>query len=297
MSKNQHEFWLIFLSFALVYFVWGSTYLANAWGVEVVPPFLFAGVRFILSGLILLVIICSFERYAVTRKQFWNTAFAGFMLFTLGNGLVVWALQYVDTSLTALIVAVEPLIVALMLWIFKSKRPQQKTWLGIFLGITGMFLLVGQPELATSTKWVFGVLAIFGGIIAWGYIAIWIPDADMPKSIGQSAALQMLWGGFSMIVISFVLQEYQDFQYERINTKVVWSFVYLVIFGSILTFTAYNYLLNKVSPTKVVASTYINPIVALFLGWWLNNELLTNQSLVAASILLVGVVFINQAKS
>lgn len=297
MAKRSREFWLIIISFFIVYIVWGTTYLANAWGIKSVPPLVFAGSRFLIAGIILLGISRLFGPIQVSKKQLKNTLFAGILLFTIGNGAVVWALLYIDTGIAALIVAFEPLIVAVMLWQMKSQKPKPDTWIGIALGLLGMTLLVGQPSFATSSYFFIGVFAIIIALIAWGYIAIWIPDADLPSSIFQSASWQMIFGGIGLWICGALIGEISDIKIDNLNSTVIWSYVYLVVFGSILAFSAFNYLLKTVSPTKVVTSAYINPVVAVFVGWWLNNEVLSNQSMIAAAILLTGVFFINRAKS
>ena len=296
MTNEKREFWLIILAFFIVYIVWGSTYLANAWGVKVVPPFLFAGARFAVAGGLLLGILSIFQPIRFTKNQLKNALFAGIMLFAIGNGMVVWALKYVDSGLTALIIAAQPLVVAIFLWQLKNQKPNRDTWIGIFLGILGMYLLVGQPEFTGSQEWMMGIGGILVALLAWGYASIWLPDADLPESVFQSAAWQMIMGGIVMFLISLVLGEYSSFNIDAVNGTVFWAFIYLVIFGSIAAFSAFTFLLKTVSPTKVVTSAYVNPVIAVFLGWWLNGENLTERTLIAAVILLTGVVFINRAK-
>lgn len=292
MTKRPSDFWIIGIAFFIIYFVWGSTYLANAWAVKAVPPFLLAGIRFTVAGGLMFVLGLLFGAKKVTKEQWKNSLFAGFMLFAVGNGMVVWALQYVDSGMAALIVALEPLIVVMMMWRMKGERPKWNSWIGVLLGMIGMIFLVGQPHLASNSEFIFGVLAILIALLGWGYISIWMTDANLPDSHFQSAALQMLCGGFISFFISAVMGEFSNFNPELLTPKILWSLVYLIIFGSILAFTSFNYLLTKVSPTKVVTSTYVNPVVALFLGWWLNNELINGQSFLATALLIGGVIFI-----
>ena len=297
MTNKKREFWLIIAAFFIMYVVWGSTYLANAWGVKVVPPFLFSAGRFIVAGTLLLGVLAIFQPIRISTKQLKNALIAGVMLFAIGNGLVVWALQYVDSGLTALLVAGQPLIVALLLWQMKNQNPNKDTWIGIGLGLIGMYLLVGQPDFAGSGDWMLGIGAIIIALLAWGYASIWIPEADLPDSVLQSAAWQMIMGGMVMLVASILLGEFQEFDTSKLNSTIYWAFAYLVVFGSIAAFSSFTYLLKTVSPTKVVTTAYVNPVIAVFLGWWLNNELITERTLIAAAILLTGVVFINRAKS
>lgn len=297
MIDSKYDAWLIPISFFIVYIVWGTTYLANAWGVDIIPPFMFAGIRFSIAGSVLLFISSFFVPIKITSPQFKNVLFAGFLLFGIGNGLVAWALQYVDSGITALVIAFEPLLVAMLLWAWKKEKPQISTWIGIALGITGMMLLVGQPEFVSSWQWVIGVIFIFIAMFAWAYVSIWISSADMPESIFVSAGFQMMFGGIILLCSSLGMQEIQNFDWSKITPRAFWSWIYLMIFGSILAFSAFNFLLLKVSPTKVVASSYVHPVIALFLGWMLNGEFLSEQSLLSAGILLTGVVFINKNKA
>lgn len=296
MSKQQPSVVLVVLSFIIVYLVWGSTYLANAWGVESIPPFLFAGCRFLIAGICLLGISALFKPIKVTQQQLINTAFAGFLLFAVGNGLVVWALQFVDSGITALVIACEPMIVAMLMWLIKGKKPILLTWLGIAMGLIGMALLIGQPNFVSSVEWLLGVAAIAVAMFAWGYIAVWLPDANLPPNVLQSAAFQMIFGGIMMLITSALLQEWGTFDWQTVDQRAWGAFWFLVIFGSVITFPAFNYLLKNVSPTKVVTSSYVHPVIALFLGWSLNNEIIHPQSLWAAGILLLSVFLINKAK-
>ncbi len=283
----------ILLAFFIIYFVWGSTYLANQWAIADMPPFLMAGIRFLIAGVLLYGYCMLTGKKSPTRAQVQNTLFAGFFLFAMGNGLAVWALQFVDSGIAALVVAFEPVIVVLMMWKMKNEKPTIYTWGGLFLGILGMGLLVGQPEFINDVNWLWGILAIFAAITAWGYVSIWMTDANLPESLLQSAALQMLFGGIILGIIGLLLGEYPLFDYQKIGTRAFWSLGYLILFGSIIAFTAFNFLLKNVSPTKIVTCTYINPVVALILGYYLNKEGISWQSILAAGLLIIGVISIN----
>ncbi|MFK8006017.1 MAG: EamA family transporter [Saprospiraceae bacterium] len=297
MAEDKRDVWLIPLCIFIVYIVWGTTYLGNAWGVKVIPPFMFSGIRFLVAGSILLFISSFFSPIKITWNQFKNLAFAGLLLFGIGNGLVTWALQYVDSGITALVISLEPLVVAFMLWGYKKQKPQINTWIGIGLGILGMVILVGQPKFVSSWEWMVGFSFIFIAMLAWGYISIWIASADLPKSVFQSASVQMILGGLMLLASSFGMQEIQNFEWSTLTTRAIGAWIYLIIFGSILAFSAFNFLLLKVSPTRVVASSYVHPVIAMGLGFWLNMEEISIRSILAAGILLTGVVFINRDKS
>ena len=150
MNKTQPDFGRILLAFAIIYLVWGSTYLANTWAVLVIPPFFLAGLRFVIAGILMLGFSWLFGKVHFTWAQFKNASFAGLFLFAMGNGLVVWALQHVDSGIAALVVALEPLIVVLLMWKMKNDRPTWNSWLGLSLGIIGTILLVGQLQFVSN---------------------------------------------------------------------------------------------------------------------------------------------------
>lgn len=292
-GRTQSELGLILGAFAVTYLVWGSTYLANWWAVRSIPPFLLAGARFTFAGLLMYVIGLAIGQAKVTRKHWRNAIFAGFLLFVVGNGALVWALQYIDSGIVALMVAFEPLMVVGFQWKMRGLRPGWKTLAGILLGIFGMALLVGQPDFVSDPHWVTALVAIFIGMIGWAYVSVWLTEAELPNSTFQSASLQMLAGGPILLIIAVFHGDFQAFHFAEVTAKAWWSLGYLTLGGSILAFTAFNFLLKKVATEKVVTNTYVNPVVALFLGWSLNSEHISNQSLMASVLLLGGVVLIN----
>jgi len=210
--------------------------------------------------------------------------------------MVVWALQYVESGIIALVISFEPLIVAMMLWKMRKEKPKLNTWIGIFLGLLGMGLLIGQPQFVSSWEWMVGLIFTIIAMLAWGYISIWISSADLPQSVFHSAAFQMILGGIILLITSLFIGDFQKMEWSSVSNRAIGSLIYLIIFGSILAFSSFNYLLLKVSPTKVAASAYVHPVIAITLGWYLNNENFSQQSLLAAAILLTGVYFINKEK-
>lgn len=286
----------IIIAFLAIYIIWGSTYLFNKILVEDLPPFLFAGIRFVLAGLIILAIsLVRGKLELITRKQLLNSAWIGFLFLTVGNGCVVWALQFIDSGFTALLISTQPLITIVLMYFIDAKPIQAKSIIGIVLGMVGIYLLVNQNELNFGpNKW-WGIAAVYIALISWGYGSIVVSKADLPQNSFITSGYQMLIGGGMMLVVSIFLREPVGGLFQM-DAKAIWSMAFLVIFGSIIAFTAFNYLLKYVSPEKVATSTYINPIVALILGWWVLDELITDQSMIAAVILLTGVYFINSTK-
>jgi drug/metabolite transporter (DMT)-like permease len=292
----MREKWLIIGAFAAIYIIWGSTYLANALAITEIPPFLMAGTRFLVAGLLLYGLMTIQGKEQPTLKQWRNGTLMGVLFLSIGNGALVKALQYVDSGMAALIIAFDPLIIIMMMWALVGIRPGRRNVFGTFLGIIGMAILVGQPNFMSSRDNQIGLLLITVSMFSWAFASIYISRIELPKAKGMGSAVQMITGGIIMIIFSGITSEFSELNIQEITMKGWFSWGYLVVFGSIIGFSSFNYLLHKVSPDKVSTSTFINPIVALFLGWMFNKEYITSQSLIAAVILLSGVVFINAHK-
>lgn len=294
--KASKKTLFIVLAFFSIYVIWGSTYLLNKIAVTELPPFMLAAIRFITAG-ILIFVICKFMgiSIAITKKQFLNTMMAGFLFLSFGNGVVVWALKYVDTGLAALEISAQPLVVLMLMLIFQGKKIQPMSMVGVVFGIIGIYLLVSQKQVLGQENSVLGMIMIFLCMISWGYGSLFVGKADLPKNYFVNTGYQMLTGGVMLIVFSLVFQETWSSPTEW-SLKVLYTMILLIVFGSIVAFTSFNYLLRKVSPEKVATSTYVNPIIALILGWYFLNEQITTQSIVAAMVLLTGVYFINTKK-
>ncbi len=295
MHKDR-TFFLIVLAFLAIYFIWGSTYLFNRIVVREIPPFQLSGYRFIFASLIIFcMVFLSKRKKPITRIQIRNAGIAGILFLTLGNGGVVWALQYVDSGMTALLVSAQPLVLILLLRIHEKKTISYQSWIGVFLGIAGIYLLSNQNALIETKMQIIGLFVIFLCLIAWGYGSLFVSKADMPSSSFENSAYQMIIGGTSMILVSFLLGE-PRVEWSTLSELTIYSMIFLVLFGSILAFTSFNFLLRHVSPEKVSTNTYVNPIVALFLGWIVLSEIITFQSIMATCILLTGVYFIHKGK-
>lgn len=293
MSQPPKNTLLIVLAFFAIYVIWGSTYMLNKVAVLELPPFMIAAVRFTTAGLLIFTIakLLKFS-IKITKKQLLNTAIAGFLFLTFGNGVVVWALKYVDSGFAALEISAQPLVVLLLMRIFEGKKIQLMSYIGVVLGMIGIYLLVGQDELITNSQTVIGMLMIFACMLSWGYGSLFVAKADLPKNFFINTGYQMFTGGIMLIIVSFLFgEEWVPLASWSLNVQL--SIAALIVFGSIAAFTSFNYLLRVVSPEKVATSTYVNPIIALFLGWYFLEEEITTQSIIAAGVLLTGVYFIN----
>lgn len=284
------------LAFLSIYLIWGSTYLLNKIAVGQLAPFMLAGVRFLTASLLMFLIVgITKKSLRVNLVQLKNTAIAGFLFLAIGNGVVVWALSYVDSGLTALTIASQPLVVLLLLWILEKRKIKLFSWVGVFVGLLGMYLLISQNQISSSPESFKGILMIIGCVITWGYASIFVGKAELPKNYLVNTAYQMLFGSLWLILMSVIKNEYWI---SPVNWQlnVQWAMLGLIIFGSIVAFTSFNYLLKIVSPEKVATSTYINPIVAMVLGYLVLKETISIQSIIAAVILLTGVYFINMKR-
>lgn len=289
--------WLLIGAFFSIYIIWGSTYLANAFGVEAVPPFFWSGTRFLIASLIIFALLKIMGHpIKVTREQFKNSAIAGIMFLTLGNGLMCWALQYIDSGFMSLLVSAQPLLLLIMIWAIDGKAPQRMSIIGTILGMIGMYLLVNQSALINSKQQIIGIMVCFMCLLFWGFASLFVARVDIPKNHFLNAGIQMGVGGIFLMLISFIIEKPDLSIYTEGTMLSYFCMFYLVVFGSVVAFTSFNYLLQHVSPEKVATSTYINPIVALFLGWYFRNELITTQSIIATLVLFTGVYFINTEK-
>lgn len=284
---------LIILAFFAIYVIWGSTYLLNKIAVTELPPFFLASIRFVVASIIIFIIAKLLKvNISITKEQLKNSAIAGFLFLTFGNGVVVWALKYVDSGFTALEISAQPLVVLLLMRILQGKKISTMSYIGVALGFVGIYLLVSQKELVSQEGQIVGMIMIFVCMISWAYASLFVGKANLPSNFFVNTGYQMLTGGIMLAIVSLCLGETWT-NPTTWTTNVQWSMLALIIFGSIIAFTSFNYLLKEVSPEKVATSTYVNPIIALILGWWVLNEHISLQSIIAAVVLLTGVYFIN----
>lgn len=288
--------WLVIGAFAAVYFIWGSTYLFNYWAIQSIPPFLMSGARFFTAGALLYAWGVWRGESLPTSRQWWNSVLIGNLFLTIGTGAVVWALQFIDTGIAALIVATDPLLIMMLLWWLFNQKPKWQGLVGALIGIVGTVILVGQPKFTDSPESRWGLVAIAVALTAWAFASIYVSRIDLPESRLRRSSLQMLGGGVGLLLFSTISGEAVTFSWAELTSKSVLSWFYLIFFGSIVAFSSFNYLLARVSPEKVATSTYVNPVVALLLGWGLNGEEISSQSLLAGLVLLTGVFFINTGK-
>jgi drug/metabolite transporter (DMT)-like permease len=287
---------LIIVAFFSIYVFWGSTYVMNKLAVTELDPLMLACIRFTTAGsLIFIIAKCLKLSLKISKKQLLNCALAGFLFLAYGNGMFVWALQFVDSGFAAIEASLQPLLILVLMRIVDRKPIKLKSVVGIILGIIGIYLLVSQQELTTQEGSVLGMLVIFTCVLSWCIGSVFVSKAELPKNFFVNTGYQMLLGGFMLGIASVITGETWSFP-TTWQTSTQLSILGLIFFGSIAAFTSFNYLLKVVSTEKVATSAYINPIIAIFLGWYFLDETITSQTLVSAAVLLTGVYFINSSK-
>jgi drug/metabolite transporter (DMT)-like permease len=286
-------------AFAAVYVIWGSTYLAIRFAVETLPPLLMAGARFAIAGAILL-LWSRFRSPSDTPTRLdWRTGLiSGLLLLLGGNGGVVWAEQRVPSGIAALLVAVVPLWMVLLDWMRPSgRRPPALVVAGLGLGLAGLALLVGPDALNGHAEVdVAGAIVLVLASLAWAAGSLYTKHAPRPSSGLNGAATQMLAGGGLLIVAAVFAGELGRMDLAHASSRSILGFLYLVTFGSLIGFTAYVYLLAHTTAAKAATYAYVNPVVAVLLGWAFANEPVTSRTLIAAAVILAGVAIITAAR-
>jgi drug/metabolite transporter (DMT)-like permease len=287
----------IWIALLAVYLVWGSTYLVIRFAVETLPPFLSAGLRFLVSGLILLA-----WRYAAgdalpTLRQWRSAAIVGSLLLLGGNGLVCWAEQTVPSGVAALMIGAVPmfLVVADALRP-KGAKPTGRVVTGLVMGFCGIYLLVGPSDFSLGLQWdVLGVVALLSAGPLWAIGSVYSKTADLPNSGLMTTGAEMLTGGFSLMIASGLSDEWTGFSFTQVSTHSWLALAYLTAFGSMVGFVAYIWLLQNAPIPLVATYAYVNPLVAVFLGNWFAQEPLTPRILSAGAIIIGAVIFISRA--
>ena len=287
---------LIVLAFFSIYIIWGSTYLFNKIAVTELPALYLAAIRFCFAGLLIIVLAKLFKmNLKISKKQFINSIIAGFLFLVYGNGVFVWALNYLDSGFAALLASTQPLFVLVLMRIIDRKPIKKKSIIGVTLGLLGMYLLVSQNDITTKTGTVLGIFMVFTCVFSWSYGSVFVSKADLPKNFFVATGYQMLTASVILGIGSLLFKE-QWISPLNWSIKVKGAMLFLIVFGGIVAFTAFNYLLKQVSTDKVASSSYVNPIIAMLLGYTILDESLSTQSIIASAILLLGVYFITSRK-
>jgi drug/metabolite transporter (DMT)-like permease len=289
----------VLAAFAAVYIVWGSTYLAIRFAVETIPPFLMVGTRFIVSGVLLYAWARMRGDERPTAAQWRDATIVGILMLCLGNGAVSWAEQRVPSGLAALLVAVVPLWMVLLDWLRPhGARPRMLVIAGVVVGMAGLIVLIGPDSLSGhGAVDLVGAIVLIAGSLAWAAGSIYTRYGSVPESAVMSTGVQMIGGSLALLVVGAARGELAMVHPAQISAHSWEGWIYLVTFGSLVGFTAYIYLLQNVSPAKASTYAYVNPVVAVLLGWAIAGEAVTARSLAAAAIILGGVAMITLSQN
>ena len=288
----------VLLAFAAIYVIWGSTYLAIRFAIETVPPLFMAAVRFLVAGGALY----AWLRWRGAERPagiHWRAAaVVGGLLLLGGNGAVVWAEQRVPSGVTALLVAMVPFWMVLIDW----ARPggAGPTWMvaaGLTLGLAGLALLVGPEQLLGGAHTDhLGALVLAFGCLSWSLGSVYSRHAPLPSSPQLATAMEMLAGGALLLLASGARGEWPLVDLDAVSLRSLLALGYLVVFGSLVAFSAYIWLLRQTTPARVSTYAYVNPVVAMVLGWALAGEPLSPRTLLAAGVIVAGVVLITTSR-
>jgi drug/metabolite transporter (DMT)-like permease len=281
-------------AFFAIYVVWGSTYLGIRYAVETIPPLIVAGVRHISAGVVLLG--WAYARgYRPTWREWRASALLGVLYFVIGHGSLHWAETVVPSGWAALLIASEPIWIALMAAVVShGERLTGKTILGLLLGIAGVALLVGEETATGQRAVVIGSIAILIGTFSWSVGVIYSGTSSLPRNALARAGMPEIVGSLILLALAGATGEFSQLNVSAVTAKSAWSLVYLITFGSIITFSAYTWLLDHISPTLVSTHTYVNPVIAVFMGWLWAGEVINARVLEAGLLTLVAVFLISR---
>jgi drug/metabolite transporter (DMT)-like permease len=275
------------LAFAAIYLVWGSTYLAIRYSVETIPPLVTAGIRFSVAGTILFA--WAWARGFRPKREHWMAgAVVGALFFLVSHGMLYWAEQTVASGLAALLIATEPMFILVLGWLARQQRISRLSALGLGLGVLGVGLLTGA-ELAMKSSSLLGLAAVLLASVSWAAGVVISPRLRLPADALARTAIPLICGAVMLLMAAGVSGEFHRIQWSAISLRSVLGLGYLIIFGSVVAFTAYTWLLQQCPPTLVATHTYANPVVAVLLGWLFASEPL-NARVALASVAILGAI-------
>ena len=285
---------LAFAAVAVVCIVWGTTYVALRFGVAQFPAFLFSAIRLLVAGGLLVGFLLTFGKlkfpdWSVIRVQ----ALAGFFMFAMGNGLVGWAEINVSSGLAAIISSMIPIWVILLNMRFnEEERPNFPIVVGLIIGMSGIVMIFGQHvQEFSNPAYQFGIIAMFVANLSWAAGSVWIKKKNQHTNLFLNAGIQMLFGGLFLVPTSLL---FDDFSNLTFSAPIAYTLLYLIFIGSIFTYICFSYALKKLPVTIVSLYAYINPLVAVFLGWLLLDEKFSVRILIAMLITVAGVYLVNR---
>ncbi|MGO9649024.1 putative Uncharacterized inner membrane transporter YedA [Candidatus Sulfotelmatobacter sp. SbA7] len=291
--------WKLLLAFAIIYFVWGSTYLSIRVGVREVPPFLLAGLRFVLAGLFLYGWMRLKGIAHPSRREWAGICLQGTLIFLVDYGCLFWAEQRVPSGIAAVVLATIPVFITLLeITILRTQQLTVRLGLALSAGICGVAVLMNHSfSLGQAPIDRTGALVLLVAAFSWSVATILTRRLALPASKPMSAASQMLAGGLQLLVLAALTGEFTGFRVQAVSWTAWFALLYLIVAGSIVGFTAYIWLLHYESPTKVGTYAYVNPVVAVVIGYFLGGESIGLRTVVGSVLVLVSVITISTMPS
>jgi drug/metabolite transporter (DMT)-like permease len=281
------------LAFASVAFFWGTTYLAIRIGVASFPPLLFAGIRHFTAGVLILSYFIIRKYPLPSKKDFGQITVMAMLMVFLGNGLFVWAEKYVSSSIAALISTASPFVVFLLSWAAGNEKPNWRVITGIIIGFAGQLsIFYDKIDLMEEQNYRWGIFAMFIAAVCWSFGSVYRRKTNTTMNALYFTGWQMLIGGFTFIPFALIMGEHT--QMQTITPNAIWALLYLIVFGSIIAYGSFMYVLGKLPTTTVSMHSHINTIVAVFLGWLVLNETLNWVIALSTLLTLSGVYLVNQ---
>jgi drug/metabolite transporter (DMT)-like permease len=279
------------LAFSAIYIIWGSTYLAIRYAVETIPPLMMIAARSLTAGIILYSISRFKNKEKIKREQIIPLFTIGALFFLIGHGLLSYAQKFVPSGTAAVLIASEPLWVIGIEWFFlKDIRVKRMGVFGLFLGFAGIiYLITATNDISTSNNNLLFSAFILMSAFSWSSGAVYSRVAKVPKSPLLSSGMELIFGGILVLIASFIIGEPSRFHFSQVTLKSFLGLIYLIIFGSVIAFSAYIWLLRHTSVTRISTHTFVNPIIAVLLGWLIAGEKITAALLIASAIIIVSI--------
>ena len=289
-----HNRLLILLAFGCIYIIWGSTYLAIRYAVETIPPLFVASFRHVIAGALLFG-WCWWRGLRPTRRQWLASIVLGALFFLIGHGTLHWAEQTIPSGVAAFLIATEPIFVAIILTAMRRTRLTPTLLIGLLLGLFGVALFIG--DLQTSRAAMLSSLVVLIGTASWSIGMVYSRSAALHPDDSMAAAMSLIAGAMMLFVVGMVTGEGSQLDLALVSTKSLVSLGYLAIAGSLVAYSAYFWLLNRFPPTLVATHTYVNPVVALVLGWSIAGEALTPRYILGGVVVIAAIALVGRATS
>jgi drug/metabolite transporter (DMT)-like permease len=290
----KRELLIAYIALAAVCIIWGTTYLALRIAVLHFPPFLFTAIRQVSAGVLLVGFMLAFTNTGLpTKDQIIKQAVAGFFLISMGNGLVAWSEMHIPSGIAAIICSLMPMVVILInLSINREEKPTVPIIIGVAIGLAGIIMIFGEHISEFSNlKYLLGILATLVAVLSWASGSVWIKKHNTTTNPFMNAGLQMLFGGLFVLPLSFL---FDDLSSVSFTPEATYSLLYLIVFGSIIAYASYSYALRKLPMTIVSLYAYVNPLVAVVLGWMVLDEKLNTKIWLAILVTVAGIYIVNR---